>query len=155
MGHPRPLFRLFLVFFKQTIQFLQQINVKKCPSSIWCRDSNPQPLECESPPITTRPGLNKSLHHQDEKIVGPYYRFIYVHLKPHWAPQFTQQNLALILQQFVCQQNKFAWGSVGGSVGRAVASDSRGPLFKSSHWQKLCWKDENKEKEAGIGPFKK
>ena len=31
MGQPRPLFRLFLVFFKQTLlQFLQQINVKKC-----------------------------------------------------------------------------------------------------------------------------
>ena len=30
MGQPRPLFRLFLVFFKQTLlQFLQQINVKK------------------------------------------------------------------------------------------------------------------------------
>ena len=55
--HSRPLFRLFSVFFKQTIQFLQQIYVKKCPSSIRCRDSNPRPLECESPPITTRPGL--------------------------------------------------------------------------------------------------
>ena len=30
MCHPRPLFHLFLVFFTQTIQFLQQINVKKC-----------------------------------------------------------------------------------------------------------------------------
>ena len=28
MGQPRPLFRLFSVFFKQTMQFLQQINVK-------------------------------------------------------------------------------------------------------------------------------
>ena len=26
-------------------------------------------------------------------------------------------------------------GSSGGSVGRAVASDSRGPQIKSSHWQ--------------------
>ena len=31
--------------------------MKKCPSSIWCQDSNSQPLEHESPPITTRPGL--------------------------------------------------------------------------------------------------
>ena len=46
-------------------------------------------------------------------------------------------------------------------VGRAVASNSRGPRFKSSHWQnlywtfycQLYWKDENKEKEAGKGPF--
>ena len=28
MGQTRPLFRLFSVSFKQTIQFLQQINVK-------------------------------------------------------------------------------------------------------------------------------
>ena len=28
MGHPRPPFRLFQVFFKQTIQILQQIDVK-------------------------------------------------------------------------------------------------------------------------------
>ena len=27
--------------FNQTIQFLQQINVEKCPSSIWHRDLNP------------------------------------------------------------------------------------------------------------------
>ena len=26
-------------------------------SSIWCWDSNPQPLEHESSPVTTRPGL--------------------------------------------------------------------------------------------------
>ena len=36
---------------------LQQINLKKCPSSIRHRDLNPRPSECESPPITTRPGL--------------------------------------------------------------------------------------------------
>ena len=41
MGQPRPLFHLFLVF---SLQFLQQIYVKKCPSSIRCRDSNPRPF---------------------------------------------------------------------------------------------------------------
>ena len=30
---------------------------EKYPSSIRCRDSNPRPLDHESPPITTRPGL--------------------------------------------------------------------------------------------------
>ena len=49
-----------------------------------------------------------------------------------------------------------------GSVGRAVASDSRGPRFESSHWKKCIFniftvncveKMKNKEKEAGIGPF--
>ena len=56
-GHPRPLFRLFLVFFKQTsIQFYSKF-CEKCPSSIWHWNSNPQPSELEYPPITTRPGL--------------------------------------------------------------------------------------------------
>ena len=31
--------------------------MKKCPTSIWHWDSNPQPLKHESPLITTRPGL--------------------------------------------------------------------------------------------------
>ena len=31
--------------------------MKRCPSSIRCRDLNPRPSECESLPITTRPGL--------------------------------------------------------------------------------------------------
>ena len=52
MGQPQPLFRLFSNLFKQALHFLQQIYVKK-----WCRDSNPRPLERESLPITTRPGL--------------------------------------------------------------------------------------------------
>ena len=30
---------------------------EKCPSNIQCWDSNPRPLEHESLPITTRPGL--------------------------------------------------------------------------------------------------
>ena len=54
-------------------------------------------------------------------------------------------------------------GSGCGYVGRAVASDSRGPRFESSHWQhfilniyyQLYRKDEYRGKEAGIGPFLK
>ena len=57
MGQPRPLFRLFSVFSNKHYKFLQQIYVKRCPYSIWCWDSNPRPLERESPPITTKPGL--------------------------------------------------------------------------------------------------
>ena len=60
MGQPRPLFSFIFGLFKQTIQFLQQINVNKCPSSIRRWESNPRPLERESPPITTRPGLPPS-----------------------------------------------------------------------------------------------
>ena len=53
-------------------------------------------------------------------------------------------------------------GSGCGAFGRVVASNTRGPGFESSHWQLLlniyllltvCRKDENKEKEAGNGPF--
>ena len=50
-------FSFIFGLFKQTLKFLQQIYVKKCPSSIWCQDSNPRPLEHESLPITTRPGI--------------------------------------------------------------------------------------------------
>ena len=56
MGHPRPLFVCFRLF-KQTLQFIQQISVKKCSSSIQCWDLNTRPYEHESPPITTGPGL--------------------------------------------------------------------------------------------------
>ena len=51
------LFFIYFRLFKNTLQFLQQINMKKCPSSIQCKDLNSCRLEHESPPITTRPGL--------------------------------------------------------------------------------------------------
>ena len=35
------------------------------------------------------------------------------------------------------QELMVKWGSGCGSVGRAVASDTRGPRFESSHWQKF------------------
>ena len=58
MGQPQPLLSFIFGLFKQTsLQILQQINVKKCPSSVWCWVSNPQPSEHDSPHITTRPGL--------------------------------------------------------------------------------------------------
>ena len=53
-------------------------------------------------------------------------------------------------------------GSGCGAVGRAVASETRGPGFESSHLQLLlniyllltvCRNDENKQKEAGNGPL--
>ena len=50
-------FSFIFGLFKQTIQFLQQINVKKCPSSKWRWDLNPQPFAHESSLITTKPGL--------------------------------------------------------------------------------------------------
>ena len=56
-ANSRLFFRLFLVFPSKQYNFLQQINVKKCPSSIWRRNLNPGPLEHESSPITTRSRL--------------------------------------------------------------------------------------------------
>ena len=53
-------------------------------------------------------------------------------------------------------------GSGCGAVGRAVAYDTRGPGFESSHRQLLlniyllltvCRKDENKEKRSGMAHF--
>ena len=61
------------------------------------------------------------------------------------------------LQQFICL------GSYCGSVGRVVASNSRGPLFEYSHWQtfifniyfQLYSKDENEKKRPGLAHFLK
>ena len=61
MGQPRPLLLFIFGLFKQiSLQFLQQIYVKKCPSSLQCQDLNPRPSEHEFLPITTRPGLPPS-----------------------------------------------------------------------------------------------
>ena len=59
MGQPLTSFSIIFSLFKQTIQFLQQINVKnvKMSTSIQRSDSNPQPFKHESSPITTSPGL--------------------------------------------------------------------------------------------------
>ena len=70
------LFLIYFRLFKQTLQFLQQINVKKYPSSIWFWDSNPSPLENESLPITNRPGL------------PPIRGFYWVWVRIPWGHQF-------------------------------------------------------------------
>ena len=50
-------FSFIFGLFKQTIQLFTTNQCEKCPTSIWRQDSNPRPLEHESSPITTRPGL--------------------------------------------------------------------------------------------------
>ena len=45
-----------------------------CPSSIWCRDSNSQPLEHECPPITTRLGLLPKFNILDMQEVKMIYK---------------------------------------------------------------------------------
>ena len=56
MGQPRPLFRLFSSF-QTNITIFTTNKWEKYPFSIQRWDSNPRPLEYESPPMTTRPGL--------------------------------------------------------------------------------------------------
>ena len=52
------LFFIYFCILKPTItNFKTNKYVKKCPSSVRCWDSNSQPLDHESPLITTRPGL--------------------------------------------------------------------------------------------------
>ena len=48
------LFFVYLCLFKQTLQFFRTHKCEKCPSSIWRQDSNSQPSDYESPPLTTR-----------------------------------------------------------------------------------------------------
>ena len=56
MGQPRPLFCLFLVFSNKQYIFTTNQCEKCSPSLRYC-NSNPRPLERESPLITARPGL--------------------------------------------------------------------------------------------------
>ena len=76
---------------------------------------------------------------------------------------FSAWNEAKQLVESHClkrDKNSQNMGSGFGSVGRAVASNSRSLRFESRHWQQfilniycqLYWKDENKEKEAANGP---
>ena len=50
---------LFFIYFHSFthITIFTSNKCEKCPFSIRCQDSNSQPLEHESPPITIRPGL--------------------------------------------------------------------------------------------------
>ena len=55
LNGPTPASFSFIFVFPNT--HYNFYNVKNCPSSIRCQDSNSLPLENESPPIITRPGL--------------------------------------------------------------------------------------------------
>ena len=74
MGLPRPLFYLFSSFQTQITIFTTN-KCEKCPSSIQCQDLNSRPLEHDSPPITTRPGLPPALLFICRK--RPFYQFSY------------------------------------------------------------------------------
>ena len=55
MGQSHPLFSFFRSFKQVFITILTTNKCEKCPSSIRRRDSNSQPPNYESPPLTTRP----------------------------------------------------------------------------------------------------
>ena len=77
---------IFGIFQTNLNKILQQINVKKCPSSLRHWDSNTWPSECESPPITTRPGLPSHIYlgiqfdQRNEKKLGGIEAVISTHL---------------------------------------------------------------------------
>ena len=56
MGHPRPLFRLFLAFFQTKNTNFTTNKCEKCPASIWHQDFNSRPSDYEPPPLTSRQG---------------------------------------------------------------------------------------------------
>ena len=93
-GQSQPLLSFNFGFFKQTFQFLQQFNVKKCPSSIRYWDSIPRPLGRESPPITTRP------------VLPPKYTFLSVWSIRLMVKYFT--NLVKI-RGIQLSRQKFRW----------------------------------------------
>ena len=74
-------------------------------------------------------------------------------------------KVVTVIQRHLPLQSITYWGSSCGAVGRAIASNTRGPGFESSHWQLLlnnyllltvCRKDENKEKKRpGMAHLKK
>ena len=57
--------------------------MKKCPSSVRCSDSNPQPLQHESPAITTRSGFLSSLWPSSLIIIATTSRLVPVSLALH------------------------------------------------------------------------
>ena len=77
LGQPRLLFHLFLSFKMHISNFTTNRNVKKCPSSIQCQDSNSQPLKHESPLITTRPGLSFNFFAQSLSLSLFLYPFVH------------------------------------------------------------------------------
>ena len=91
------LFYIYFRLFKHTsLQFLQQINVKNVMSiSIRCRDSNSRPLEHESPPITTGPGLppfHSSFHRKNGRFALNGFSFVLLWSRISWFRRNVTSN---------------------------------------------------------------
>ena len=77
---------IFGLFNQTLLQFLQQVKCQKCPSNIRCRDSNSQPSDYESLPLTTRPGLTPlCLHllvlHFSLSLLALFFAFSALHVQ--------------------------------------------------------------------------
>ena len=82
--------------------------MKKCPSSIWRWDSNPRPLENESSPITTRPGLLFKLDSNFEydalllcKCRPKYQKKIKSFLEKYFSTDVTGNKLPQLIHFFL------------------------------------------------------
>ena len=98
-----------------------------------------------------------------------FYSNIWSHLPLALAKGWSEWNISvnIIENVFLCWNfNNIIFCGLGGgcgSVGWAVASDSRGPRFESSRHQifslniycQLCWKDENNRKRGQEWPILK
>ena len=129
-----------------------KVSYKSCKWETWINELKPSDHSWIS--FTPYHGL-KHDYSTIERIYSTYTR-IMSSLK---IPGGPTSHLSLTINYFLCL------GSGCGAVGRAVASDTRGPGFESSHWQLLLniyllltvWrKDENKRKRGQEWPiFKK
>ena len=68
---------IFLINVWVRNMFLVFQAVKKWSSSIWCRDSNPQPLECESSRITTTWGLLLNRTEFGRRLIISFLKFFF------------------------------------------------------------------------------
>ena len=86
-------FLLIFSLFKQTsLQFLQQMYVKNCPSSIRYWESNPRPSERESLPIITR-------HICYMRIVFCVNMLLFPLKLTHKMPEIIHNSLAIMYLQ--------------------------------------------------------
>ena len=147
MGQPGLFFVYFRSFSNKHQYILQQINVKKCPSSIWHWDWNPQPSERESPPITTRPGLPPYNKCYD---CGTCISWMHIETKAIPAKRQTLfKNLILTLHLLftwiqVIQPPNFSIKNVELSHNKSIFKPCLGPgyfliLSKTLWWRLASW----------------
>ena len=92
---------IFICFrlFKPIANFSIKKYVKKCPSSIRCQDLNSRPLEHDSPPITTKPGLTKNFCKVLNRTFGTRWERGSTYYKATWARcSVTRKNCQMSIK---------------------------------------------------------